>query len=241
MEFSKAQKYRARVSDTYYLNEGKSYLLVKLELVEPDEIVFQAGQYVSIKVNVAGERRSYSIVSTPDINHGVTLVAEILPNGKGSEYLRGLKPGDEVEILGPLGRFVVDEVTPKLLFVATGSGIAPIYGMIEDRLINKRDMRPMRLHWGMRDESKIFWLDNFQRLSDEHPYFVFDLVLSQPGPEWSLCSGHVQDCLVRDLEKVNIKEWAGHICGNPKMVEQVSELLAKMGMPESQIHHEKFI
>lgn len=244
MELAKAEKYTARVSDCYYLNDNKSFMLVKLELVTPDRLAFLAGQYVSLKVNEKGERRSYSIASTPDVNHGVTLVAEIIPNGKGSEYIKSLKPGDEVEILAPLGRFTVDwEAVPKerkLLFVATGSGIAPIYSMINDLLINKREIRPIRLHWGMRDESHIFWFDNFQRLAEQHPYFVFDMVLSRPSEGWELCRGHVQDCLGRDLGKEKMADWEGYVCGSPKVVEEVKELLIKMGMPETQVHHEKF-
>ena len=244
MEFAKAQKYVVRVSDSYYLNENESFILLKLELVTPDRITFQAGQYVSIKVNELGERRSYSIASTPDNNHGVTLVAEIIPGGKGSEYIKGLKPGDTVELLAPLGRFIVDlETMPKerkLLFVATGSGIAPIYSMINDLLINKKERRPIRLHWGMRDEGHIFWFDNFQRLAEEHPYFVFDMVLSKPQEEWELCTGHVQDCIGRDLGKEKMGDWEGYVCGSPKMVEELKTLLIKMGMPEEQVHHEKF-
>lgn len=244
MEFAKAEKYKARVSEKYYLNESESFMLVKLELVEPNRIDFKAGQYVSIKVNERGERRSYSIASTPDVNHAVSLVAEIIPGGKGSEYLKNLKPGDAVEILAPLGRFTVElETMPKerkLLFVATGSGIAPIYSMINELLINKREIRPIRLHWGMRDEAHMFWFDNFERLAEQHPYFVFDQVLSKPNTSWEMCTGHVQECIGRDLAKEEIEAWEAYVCGNPKMVEETKELLIKMGLPESQVHHEKF-
>jgi NAD(P)H-flavin reductase len=174
MEFAKAEKCTTRLSEKYFLNENESYMIVKLELVEPDRMEFLAGQYVSIKVNELGERRSYSIASTPDVNHGVILVAEMIPGGKGSEYIKSLKPGDTVEILGPLGRFVVEPANQhKLLFVATGSGIAPINSMINNLLINKQETRPMRLQWGMRDEEHMFWFDNYET-GRRTPNFVFD-------------------------------------------------------------------
>lgn len=246
MELTKAKQYRARVSEKYYLSESEKYLLVKLELVEPSEIEFAAGQHVSIKVSEGGERRSYSIASTPDVKHGVTLVAEMVPGGRGTEFLRKVEIGGEVELLGPLGRFVINvstlarrHVGTKRLFVATGSGIVPIYSMICDLLINRGEQRPMRLHWGMRSEQSMFWFDNLERLSEEHPNFVFDPVLSQPSQEWSLCSGHVQDCLRRDFAK-GLTGWEGYICGNPEMVEEVGEQLYKLGMPGDRIHREKF-
>lgn len=247
MEFAKAQKYTARVSDKYYLTDNEKFLYVKFELVLPDRIGYQAGQYVSIKVNEVGERRSYSIVSTPDDNHGFHLLAEMIPAGKGSEFLKQIKVGEVVEVLAPLGRFVVSlepesqrAREPELLFVATGSGIAPIYSMINDLLINKGETRQIRLHWGLKNEPNMFWFDNFERLSENHTNFVFDPVLSQPGEEWDLCSGHVQDCLRRDFAKENLADWEGYVCGNPKMVEEVCALLPQLGMKAENVHHEKF-
>jgi ferredoxin-NADP reductase len=243
MDFARAQQFNTKVSDLYYLNDTHTYLLIKFELIEPDRIHFFAGQYVSLKVTEKGDRRSYSIVTTPDDDHGFQLVAEIIPNGLGSEFLKHLKPGDDVEVLAPLGRFVInpeENRDKKRLFVATGSGIAPINAMITDLLINRRETRPMRLHWGMRDEQRLFWFDNYERLSEEHSNFVFDVVLSQPSDEWTLCTGHVQDCLRRDFTPQTIVDWDVYVCGNPTMVEQVSELMQEMGLPANQFHHEKF-
>src|SRR3989339_1003692 len=239
MQFAKPQKYITRVSDKYFLTENEKFVYIKLELVEPDRISYQAGQYVSVLVGGKGERRSYSIVSSSDDNHGFHLLAEIIEGGMGSEYWKRIEMGATIEVLAPLGRFVVSEESraKKLLFVATGSGIAPIYSMINDLLINKREMRPMRLHWGLKNEANMFWFDNFERLMEQHPNFVFDPVLSQPGEGWSLCSGHVQDCLQRDFggstgspSSTALSEWEGYVCGNPQMVEQVSELLTKLKM-----------
>lgn len=243
MEYKKAAKYQTRVSEKYYLTENKKFLLVKLELVKPTELEFVAGQYVSIKVNERGERRSYSIVSTPDLTHGITLVAEMIDGGKGSEFWRATQVGEEVEILGPLGRFTVagdTEIRERLLFVATGAGITPIKSMIEDLLINKHDTRPMRLHWGLRSEQDMFWFDNFGRLAEMHPNFVFDQVLSRPSEAWALCSGHVQDCLKRDFAEQGLGEWEVYVCGAPKTVEVVAEEIAALGTTPEHIHHEKF-
>jgi len=240
---TKASKYTARVSEKYYLGESEKFLLTKLELTSPDKLEFEAGQYVSIKVNERGERRSYSMVSTPDITHGVTLVAEMIEGGLGSGYWKQVKIGDTLELLGPLGRFTLVHNPPahdNLLFVATGAGITPIKCMIEDLLLNKHESRPMRLVWGMRSERDIFWFDNFDRLSAEHPNFVFDPVLSQPSETWALCQGHVQDCLRRDFTKGELKDWEAYVCGNPKTVESIEECLTLLGMEISQVHHEKF-
>lgn len=240
MSIPKPQQYRARVSEKYYLNESKKYLLIKLELVTPNVIEYLAGQYVSLKINPEGERRSYSIASAPDLKHGVSIVAEIFPEGKGSKYLENLELGGEVELMGPMGDFVVSGEKSKKLFVATGSGIVPLKVMIEDLLINKQDKGQIRLHWGMRSEEDLIWTDNFDRLVDEYPNFVFDQVLSRPSDSWSLCTGHVQDCLGRDFGEKRLADWEGYVCGGTRMVEEVRKELMKLGMLEGNVHKEKY-
>lgn len=251
MEFSKPQKYKVRLSDKYLLGESGRYLYAKFELFEPNRLDFHAGQYVSLLVGKDGVRRSYSIATTPDVEHGFGLLVELIPGGRGSEFLQQLEIGVEAEILAPLGRFVVDneqyssdpvlQYPSKLLFVATGSGIVPIWSMIHDQLINQKNTSSIRLHWGMRSEADLFWLDHLERLSEAYPYFVYDIVLSRPGNNWELCSGHVQDCLNRDFgSKEALKGWKAYVCGNPNMVIETGEVLLSLGMEQSNITHEKF-
>ncbi|MFH1244233.1 MAG: FAD-binding oxidoreductase [bacterium] len=248
MEEAKPQKYLARVSEKYFLTESERFLLVKLELVKPDRMSFLAGQYVSLQINEKGERRSYSIASTPDENHGFQVVAEMVDEGKGSEFLRKIEIGATIEALAPLGVFTVSQshsVTDnKLLFVATGSGIVPIWSMINDLLINKQEKRQLRLHWGMASEAEMFWFDNLERLAEVHPNFVFDLVLSKPSEGWELCRGHVQDCLRRDFSTQSgqgLKEWEGYVCGSQKMVAEIIQVLTELKMDPTKIYQEKFV
>jgi NAD(P)H-flavin reductase len=242
MELTKPQKFATKVIEKYLLTENGKYLLIKLELLEQNNtLVFAAGQYVSVKVGENGERRSYSIASTPDIDHAVTLVVEIVPGGKGSQFLQNVSIGENVEILAPLGKFVVGEGEDKLLFVATGSGLVPIYTMINDLLINKHESRQIRLHWGMRSEEDLFWFDNLGRLAESHENFVFDVVLSRPNEPWELCRGHVQDCLRRDLGKGELAVgWEAYVCGNQQMVMDVSNTLIELGMPKEKVRYEQF-
>jgi len=235
-------KYITRVSEKIYLTENQRFLLVKLELIQPDRINFVAGQYGSIRINEQGVRRSYSIATTPDNEHGITLVVEMVNGGVGSTYFQTIKLGEEVEILAPLGKFVIQEAgsnTNKLLFVATGSGIVPLWSMINDLLLNKHESRQMRLHWGMRSEEDLFWIDNLERLAETYPNFVFDIVLSKPSEKWELCSGHVQDCLMRDFPQ-GLTQWEAYVCGRQAVVMEIAAKLEELGMKREDIYHEKF-
>ncbi len=239
MDFAKPLLFKAKLAEKYYLNEGQRFMFLRFELEEPSRIQFLAGQYLNVRVSEAGERRSFSFASTPDVDHAVSIAAEIIPGGKASEMFAKLEPGSEVEVLAPLGRFVVGETSAaKMLFVATGSGIVPLYSMINDLLRNRRETRPIRLHWGLRYEKDIFWLDNLERLREEYPNFTFDLVLSRPEEGWKLCYGHVQDCIKRDLP--DLSDWEAYVSGNKNVIADVKDTLLKLGLPETRFYQEKF-
>jgi ring-1,2-phenylacetyl-CoA epoxidase subunit PaaE len=97
-------------------------------MVQPHRFTFDAGQYLLLKVHPNGTRRSYSLWSDPSNAHGFELFVEVIPNGVGSHFLSTLPFGSDVEFLAPLGQFTVPTtITPAtpLVFIATGSGIAP--------------------------------------------------------------------------------------------------------------------
>jgi NAD(P)H-flavin reductase len=228
----KSQEFKAKVADRLLLNEKFQYL--HLELLEPYRIEFQAGQYISLEID--GERRSYSIASAPAANHEVELCVDVTPGGKGSTYLKNLRPGDELKFLGPLGQFVTKN-EEKLLLVATGSGIAPLRSMILDLLETKQDKRLIRLFWGLRFVADMFWLEDFRQRHKHFPNFCFNLVLSKPPEGWPLTSGHV----TKEIAELALDQsWGVYLCGNQAMIEEVSGVVGKRGVPQSQIHFEKF-
>lgn len=239
MQFAPPKQYRAKLEDSVQHND--KFFQYMFELVQPAEMPFIAGQYVSIKVSEKGERRSYSICSSPDISHGFELAVDISPGGLGCHYLQSMKYGDELSLLGPMGRFVIEDSPPvpepALVFIATGSGITPFRPMLLDQLRLKKDTRPIILYWGLRFETDLFWVQEFQELSQLYPNFSFHPVISRPTPAWTLCTGHVSDC----LQTHGIIQPAGYyLCGNKPMIEETTALLQSNGVAPAAIHHEKF-
>lgn len=232
------QQMIARFEDKFVHNE--KFTQYTFEMSAPHRLEFLAGQYVSIKVDELGHRRSYSICSTPDIDHGFELLVDVAPQGLGVQYLDKLQFGNEIQVLAPMGVFVMEEDPEEqsIVYIATGSGVAPFRAMILNQLQTKHDKRPMVLYWGVRHEKDWFWLLEFQELSENFPNFSFHPVLSQPETdEWTLCKGRVTDCLVSHPHPAN----AGYyICGNEKMLADVVALLQKKGITEKHVHHEKF-
>lgn len=227
----------ARLEDKHQHNH--KFIQYMFELQEPHSVPFLAGQYVSIKVSERGDRRPLSICSRPDISHGFEIVNDITPQGIGTKYLENLQFGDTIEVLMPMGLFtIVDDPREKnLVFIATGSGIAPIYSMVQDLLQVKQDTRPITLYWGLRYVEDLFWQDEFERLSEVFPHFKFHPVLSKAVDEWPLCRGRVTDCLSVHALPAD----AGYyLCGNAPMIADVVALLEQKGVAKEHVHHEKF-
>lgn len=232
------QPYTARLEDKQVLND--KFILFKFELVEPEKLEFTAGQYVSLKVDPAGHRRSYSICSSPAIQHGFELLVDITPQGLGSVYLQNLQLGDQVEVLAPLGRFTVPQAvqpTDPLMFIAAGSGVTPFRSMILDLLQNKHATQPMQLYWGMRYAQSLIWLDEFQELEESFKNFSLHLVLSRAPEDWTLCRGRVTDCLSVHAQPPNA--WY-FLCGNDAMIKDTSHILTQLGVAAEHIVTEKF-
>lgn len=237
MQFARPQKLTVRLEDKRVHNE--KFVQYKFELVEPFRLQFQAGQYVSLQVSDTGERRSYSICSKPGIDHGFELLVDVTPAGVGVQFLENLAFGQQVEALGPMGRFVVqvEPREPELYFIATGSGIAPFYGMITDLLQDKQDQRPIHLYWGLRHPQDMCWQEEFELLAEAFSQFHFEPILSQPPEGWPLSRGRVTDLL---YAKDCPSEAGYYICGGTSMIQDVAGLLKEKNIAEEHIHFEKF-
>lgn len=235
------QQATAKLADRVELND--KYLHLYYELVQPNQLEFESGQYVSVGIPEVGSRRPYSIASSPDKKHAFELLLDLAPQGIGTQYLQGMKPGEEMAILAPMGVFTLakDEQASQekaVVFVATGSGIAPIRSMIFDLLQLRQDTREIWLYWGMRYEYDLFWVDEFRQLEQSFPNFHFHVTLSQAGQEWPLCRGRVTDCL--RIHQLPV-EAGYYLCGNGKMIDEASQfLMNEKSIPKTFIHHENF-
>lgn len=229
----KPQQYKAKVAEHIELNQ--KFHSLRLELIEPYRLEFTAGQYISLAIG-GGERRAYSIVSTPAVQHCVDLLVDVEPGGKGSTYLKNLKPGDTVEFLAPLGMFTVADEA-KLLFVATGSGIAPFKSMLFDLLEEKKDPREIWLLWGLRKVEEMFWVEEWRQVNEYYANFHYRLMISKPPGMWPLVSGHVD----RELNDVALdKNWGVYLCGNKEMIAEVEKMVQNRGVLADKIHKEKY-
>lgn len=232
------QPFNAVVSRTRMLTHDVREL--ELRLVEPPAIRFKAGQFISFQVPKAGipapVTRPYSIVSPPSQQDRITLVLNLVPGGPGSTYLFGLREGDRTIFKGPAGSFHLrDDGSRELLFVATGTGIAPLRSMIAAQL-ERRLPQAVTLFWGLRNQRDLYYQDDLAALARAHPQFSFVTTLSRPEPEWNGAIGRVTKLVEERITSVQNR--AVYLCGSGGMIRDVTALLNKIGL--CPVYREKY-
>lgn len=222
----------------------KDVFELTIRLMEPTTIKFRAGQFMNIKIEDGNPKimfRSYSIMSTPRNESELKTCIKRVPEGRGSTWLTAIPEGTSLNIMGPIGMFTFKEdpenAIQKTIFVATGTGIAPLKCMIEDQL-EKNQTEPLCLIWGFRHEEDIFYTKELDALSEKYSNFTFTITLSQPKTSWTGTRGRVTDWLEKNI--TSPKNTQVYICGVGAMVTDSAATCEKIGITKENIHFEKY-
>jgi ferredoxin-NADP reductase len=166
---------------------------LQLEL-EGGPLAFRAGQWVDVHVVAPGgpDKRAYSIASAPGAPL-LELAVTAVEGGVVSPVLHAVELGAQLEVDGPHGFFTRDE--PELaqapaLFVATGTGLAPLRSMLAEALAGEHS--PFTLLFGCRTEDDILWREELETWAARDARFRLEVTLSRPDAGWSGRRGYVQ-------------------------------------------------
>ncbi|MBI3696974.1 MAG: oxidoreductase [Acidobacteria bacterium] len=209
------------------------------EVAGVDRVLFEPGQFVSFHHEIGGETitRAYSIASPPNGDNRFELCLNRVPHGPFSNYLFGMHPGDELPFDGPLGFFLLRNPVKDSLFVATGTGVAPLRSMIH-HLLQRGTTARLRLLFGTRFQETILYRHEFEELAAKQPNFEFYPTLSREGPNWTGLRGHLQEHLFELLE--GRTDMDVYICGLKAMVNDVRTRLKERGFDRHSIIYEKY-
>lgn len=237
---NKPQHYKGHIIQKE--NYSSKVFLCTVQLDEPQTISFTSGQFISIRV---GENitRQYSLASSPSRSSTFDLLIDIAPGGPGSQFFSKMEIGTPIEFIGPMGKFVLAKDNGTIIFLATGTGIAPFRSMLDDIFEKQKAQqdfhaRQLYLYLGFRYEENIFWDDYFESRMHENPNFHYLITLSQPGEKWIGCKGYTQACVDRQL--LIRPDTEIYICGGQKMVTGVLEYMRENKVPEEKLHFEPF-
>lgn len=211
---------------------------LRLRSDELAQVSYLPGQYLNILVG-DGRTRSFSMASATASNNEVRLFIREVANGQFTQrLLPELRPGQALQVELPLGTFYYRERDWRpMVFIATGTGIAPIRAMLELFLDNE-DCPPIHVYWGMRTEGDLYLQAEFESWAERLSDFVFTPVLSRPSAAWSGRVGYVQDAVVADY--VDASEPAFYLCGSPAMIEDATSKLKEQGAESDFIYADAF-
>lgn len=203
---------------------------------------FRAGQYVTLR-RQDGLARSYSIASLPG-EDVLDLHVRRIPGGKMSEWLAaGAAPGDHVELTGPAGDcfYLPGRDTQPLLLAGTGTGLAPLYGIVRDALARGHQGPVHLFHGALRPEG-LYLRGELTSLAGVHSNFTYTPTVVDAGGSGGgdeLATGSIDAVVLNRHPKLN--GWRGFVCGDPALVRMLKKKLFLAGMALGDIHSDAFL
>ena len=226
----------ARVSKKEQL--APDVMALHLQLPSSERLKFLPGQYIEFLLK-NGKRRAFSIANAPHTEFGIELHLRLVEGGEFTEYVfNELQEKAILRLEAPFGSFYLREDSDKpIIFAATGTGFAPIKGIIEHMLYND-NQRPMTLYWGGRTPADLYMDDLCQRWAKHVPTFNYVPVLSKPEADWDGRTGYVQQAVTEDL--VDLSGHEAYVCGLPNMVEDAKKQFAVHGLAQDAFYSDAF-
>ena len=254
--------YLAHLDRKLLLSENAQCYHLEFSAPELSAFDFIAGQFVSMVADDSQgkqQTRAYSIASAPSANRFALCVNRV-EGGFFSNKLCDLEPGDQIHFHGPHGLFTLRQPLTDSIFIATGTGVAPMRGFAEHLFPESGEDRSEGRHvwlvYGTRYEADIYYRQYFEKLAAEHPNFHYLSALSRAQESWEGLRGYVQDHVAEIVTRraqenhpapllPTTAEPRGYdihayICGLHEMVSANRERLKELGWERKQVVFERY-
>jgi ferredoxin-NADP reductase len=262
--------YTARLERKDCISESAQCYHFEFVIDELESFPFTAGQFISaVAEDDKGKQqtRAYSIASAARANR-FDLCVNRVEGGFFSNHLADLPDlpiGGTISVHGPHGHFILRPTITDSIFIATGTGIAPMRGFAQwlfpEDGPDRSEGKQIWLVYGTRHESELYYREEFEALAARKPNFHYVATLSRAGESWSGLRGYVQDHVTKIVEgraaslgqqlplpaippgtPVSELHFDIHayICGLNNMVSGVREKLAGYGWHRKQIIFERY-
>jgi CDP-4-dehydro-6-deoxyglucose reductase len=214
-------------------------IVMTLKLPSNERLQFLAGQYIEFLLK-DGKRRAFSLANAPHNDDMLELHLRLIPGGQFTEYVfNEMQEKTILRFEGPMGSFYLREESDKpIIFVAGGTGFAPVKGIIEHALHHKT-RRKMILYRGalaLRD----LYLPDLPKKWQHESGVDYTPVLSEPRPEdgWTGRTGLVHQAVLEDYP--DLGGFQVYCCGAPAMVEAAHRDFVAAGLPPEEFFSDAF-
>ena len=220
---------------------ASNVMKLTLELAEGDWLDFRPGQYLQVEIPGSETVRSYSPSSIAADLPRLELLVRLLPGGAMSSWLEGgAKPDDVVKIKGPYGAFFLreDHRRAKHIFVAGGTGLAPVLSMVDGIRQWGGRKPPMLLSFGCAVPEALFCLDELELRRQWLPTLETRISVDR-GAQGDVLSGSPVAAL-REGDVPNA-DTVAYLCGPQPMIDAATLRLIELGVPANRIDSEQFV
>ncbi len=206
-----------------------------LKLPANERLQFLAGQYIDI-LQKNGKPRSFSLANAPHDDAVLELHVRNIVGGEFTHHVfNEMKERDILRFKGPLGTFFLREDSDKpILFVASGTGFAPIKAIIEHAL-HIGIKRPMHFYWGVRKAADLYMLDKIAEW-EAHGIRCTPVVSDE---KWEGRCGFVHQAVLEDY--TDLSGYQVYACGAPVVVEAAHrDFTTQRGLPNESFFSDAF-
>ncbi len=214
-----------------------------IKMVEPNSLNFKAGQFMMLNIPPKeGQKRptlrAYSIASDANDTSGFKLVVKYVPNGLGSEFIKKFNVGEAINFTGPFGKLLfLEPTTSQVLFLSTGAGIS----QHTSYLLTHGPKYPntiFKMLVGVWNEQEVFYQRELDFIKSRVKNFEYQFVIDKASPSWKGLTGYVTNHL--SLFDYKNTDTTFYLCGNPAMINSVTDKLKSEGIDPSRILAEAF-
>jgi NAD(P)H-flavin reductase/ferredoxin len=205
-----------------------------------DAFEFKAGQFVNLQRS-DGLTRSYSIANIPQEDNVLEFHIRHLPGGRFSEWLhQEVAVGDQIAVSEPRGHcfYLPDRKDQGILLVGTGTGLAPLAGILTDALSHGHS-GPILLFHGSREAEDLYRIGEMRSLAEQYPNFHYTPCLSGNHVPEGFVRGRTNE--VAMAASADLKGWRVFLCGHPDMVNQMKRQAFLKGAATADIYTDAFV
>jgi glycine betaine catabolism B len=213
--------------------------IARLEL-DGETFDYAAGQAVAIAAHGQDKRRPYSIAASPEDarrDRCLELLIGVTADGTPGPHL-SLQPGALVDVDGPLGAFTfpVAPLERRFVFIAGGTGIAPLRAMLRHAL--HLPHRNIGLFYSVRTPDEFAYEQEWRALAEAGEIELRQTVTRATDTDWTGARGRLNRDALGEL--VHDPATLCFVCGPPALVDEMPRILADLGIPRERIKIEEW-
>lgn len=225
--------YETKLRSVTFLNHD----IMEVQLEPPVGFNYHAGQYIQVFKD-AFSLRTYSLSSVPALQEPIVLHVKLIPQGMISAWLAQSVMGDNIAIAGPFGEcfYTQQDIQQPIVMVGTGVGLAPLYGILRDALLQGH-LGEISLFHSVRGQRDLYHEQAMKNLVKKHPNFKYIP---------SFFEEHLADYETGEVAEIifkNISSFKGYrvfLCGNPVIIKDVQKKIFLAGASMSEIYVDPF-